>query len=81
LTSAFSVAVSRGLIGAVSWRSPGPLPAFSALSSVTLCAVFVWLVTISEIGPAPKRCGETDTRWSSMDAVRTMGLGGRGSFL
>jgi hypothetical protein len=53
----------------------------SALSSVTRWEVLVWFVTMSEIGPAPKARGETETRWSSIDAVRTIRAGGRGSFL
>jgi len=53
-------------MGAVTCLMPGPEPVAPALSRVTRCEVLVWLVTISEIGPAPRLRGETDTRWSSM---------------
>src|SRR5437763_12052287 len=74
LRSAFSSAVSCGLIGPV-W----PLkPAWPLLiSTVTRCEAPVWLVTIRVIGPAPKRLGETGTAVLLIDAVMTIGLGGR----
>src|SRR4051794_27000750 len=77
--SARSSAVSRGLIGAVCWRTPGLLRAVA--SSVTCWEVSVRFATTRLTGPAPNRRGEIDTRSVEIEPVTTIREGGRGSFL
>src|SRR3954451_18812272 len=58
--------------------SPGPLsPGPPSVSSVTCCEAEDWLEMISVIGPAPNLRGETWTALSPIDALTTMGAGGR----
>ena len=70
----------RGLIGVVENVRPGWEPPSSSVWNVTSCALEDWLLTISTIGPAPKRCGETLTFELVMAAVTLIGAGGRGLF-
>src|SRR3954471_22846100 len=61
--------------------SPGPLsPGPLSVSNVTCWEADDWLEMISVIGPAPNARGETWTALSLIEALMTMGAGGRSAF-
>src|SRR3954454_19589735 len=78
--SAFSDAVSCGLIGAV-WSGRSCVWPLTCRAIVICCEVPVSLATTRLTGPAPKWLGDTDTLSGRIEAVMTRGAGGRGLFL
>jgi len=56
-------------------------PGSSAVSSVTCWEDVDWLEMTSVIGPAPNALGETDTASSLIDALMTIGTGGRSALV
>ena len=74
VTSTSSVAVPAGAIGAVVCVRPASSP---PVSNVSACSASVWLDTISRIGPAPNRRGETATLLVGIAAVTLIDAGGR----